>query len=176
MQQTKKLVLSALFAALVCIATMMIRIPIPATSGYVHLGDAFVILCGVFLNPAAAFLAAGIGSCLADLLGGYFIYVPITFLIKGLVALVGSYVYHSITKKSETKASTSTAFILCGIFDILFVVGGYAICETVLYGFQPALVSMIPNAIQGVSGLVISFIFYQLFSAIPDVKRLMIEH
>lgn len=41
-----------------------------------------MILCGVFLDPVSAFLAAGIGSCMADLLGGYFIYVPITFVIK----------------------------------------------------------------------------------------------
>ena len=76
----------ALFAALACVATMSIRIPTPGTGGYIHPGDAVVILCGIFLGPAEAFLAAGIGSCMADLLGGYFIYVPITFVIKGLVA------------------------------------------------------------------------------------------
>ena len=48
---TKKLVLSALFAALACVATMSIRIPTPGTGGYIHPGDAIVILCGVFLDP-----------------------------------------------------------------------------------------------------------------------------
>ena len=61
---TKKLVLSALFAALACVATMSIRIPTPGTGGYIHPGDAIVILCGVFLDPVSAFLAAGIGSCM----------------------------------------------------------------------------------------------------------------
>ena len=83
---TKKLVIAALFAALTCTATMSIRIPTPGTGGYVHPGDGVVILCGLFLSPGWAFLAAGIGSCLADLLGGYFIYVPITLVIKGLIA------------------------------------------------------------------------------------------
>ena len=41
---TKKLVLSALFAALACVATMSIRIPTPGTGGYIHPGDAIVIL------------------------------------------------------------------------------------------------------------------------------------
>ena len=59
---TKKLVLSALFAALACVATMSIRIPTPGTGGYIHPGDAIVILCGVFLDPVSAFLAAGIGN------------------------------------------------------------------------------------------------------------------
>ena len=83
----KKLILAALFAALSCVATMSIRIPTPGTGGYIHPGDAIVILSGVILGPVWGFLAGGIGSALSDLIGGYFIYVPITFVIKGLVAL-----------------------------------------------------------------------------------------
>ena len=49
---TKKLVMCALFAALACVATMSIRIPTPATGGYIHPGDAVVILCGIFMGPA----------------------------------------------------------------------------------------------------------------------------
>ena len=47
----KKLILAALFAALSCVATMSIRIPTPGTSGYIHPGDAIVILSGVILGP-----------------------------------------------------------------------------------------------------------------------------
>ena len=83
---TQKLVLTALFAALTCVATMIIRIPTPGTGGYIHPGDALVILSGIILGPLYGFLAAGLSSCLSDFLGGYFFYVPATFLIKGLVA------------------------------------------------------------------------------------------
>lgn len=65
----KKLVMTALFAALACAATMSIRIPTPGTGGYIHPGDAIVILSGVILGPAYGLLAAGIGSAMADLLG-----------------------------------------------------------------------------------------------------------
>ena len=75
--KTKKIVMTALFAALACVATMSIRIPTPGTGGYIHPGDAVVILSGIILGPVYGFLAAGIGSCMADLLGGYFIYVQI---------------------------------------------------------------------------------------------------
>ena len=61
---TKKIILAALFAALVCVATMSIRIPTIGTGGYIHPGDAIVILCGVILGPVWGFLAAGIGSCI----------------------------------------------------------------------------------------------------------------
>ena len=40
----KKIVMTALFAALACVATMSIRIPTPGTGGYIHPGDAIVIL------------------------------------------------------------------------------------------------------------------------------------
>ena len=48
---TKKIILAALFAALACVATMSIRIPTIGTGGYIHPGDAIVILCGVILGP-----------------------------------------------------------------------------------------------------------------------------
>lgn len=41
--------MTALFAALACVATMSIRIPTPGTGGYIHPGDAIVILSGVVL-------------------------------------------------------------------------------------------------------------------------------
>ena len=89
---TKKLVLSALFAALACVATMSIRIPTPGTGGYIHPGDAIVILCGVFLDPVSAFLAAGIGSCMADLLGGYFPYAAVAGCgVIDIILVAGGY-------------------------------------------------------------------------------------
>lgn len=156
---TKKLVAAALFAALACVATMSVRIPTPGTGGYIHPGDAIVILCGIFLDPASAFLAAGIGSCLADLLGGYFIYVPITFVIKGLVAFLAS---HACRGLSEKGISAYVAVAGCGIIDILLVAGGYCLCEIFLYGTGAALAGVPGNLIQGLSGLIISSALYPL--------------
>ena len=117
----KKIVMAALFAALACAATMSIRIPTPGTGGYIHPGDAIVILSGVVLGPVWGLLAGGIGSALADLLGGYLTYVPITFVIKGLVALTAGLIYQKIGK---TKKSRYTAVVLGGIVDIEIESGG----------------------------------------------------
>lgn len=92
----KRLVLAALFAALACVATMSIRIPTPGTNGYIHSGDAIVILSGVILGPVWGLLAGGIGSALSDLIGGYFMYVPVTFVIKGLIALIAGLIISCI--------------------------------------------------------------------------------
>ena len=154
---TKKLVMCALFAALACVATMSIRIPTPGTGGYIHPGDAVVILCGIFMGPAEAFLAAGIGSCMADLLGGYFIYVPITFVIKGLGAFSCSHLYHSVTAQGR---HGYLAVAACGVIDMALVAGGYFLCEIFLYGPGAALASVPSNLIQGTGGLVIACALY----------------
>ena len=128
----KRLVLAALFAALACVATMSIRIPTPGTNGYIHPGDAIVILSGVILGPVWGFLAGGIGSALSDLIGGYFMYVPVTFVIKGLIALVAGLIYEKIGK---TQKSRYIAVILGGIADIILVAGGYFLCESTFLGY-----------------------------------------
>ena len=167
--KTKKIVMTALFAALACVATMSIRIPTHGTGGYIHPGDAVVILSGIILGPVYGFLAAGIGSCMADLLGGYFIYVPITFAIKGLVALLAAFAYKKIAKDSKT----AWAGVLAGgIIDMILVAGGYCLCEFFLYGTS-AFLSVPSNLIQGASGLIISLVLYPLLTAVPDIKRMI---
>mgnify|MGYP000127311855 CR=1 FL=1 len=84
----RKLVLSAMFAALCCVATMIVQIP--TVAGYTNLGECMCLLAGLVLGPWYGLFAAGIGSGLADLLAGYAHYVPGTFLIKGLVALIAA--------------------------------------------------------------------------------------
>ena len=120
----KKIVMGALFAALACVATMSVRIPTPGTSGYIHPGDAIVILSGVILGPGWGLLSAGIGSAMADFLGGYFIYVPITFVIKGAVAFVSGAIYRQVGK---TPKSRCAAVVLGGVSDMILVAGGYPV-------------------------------------------------
>lgn len=167
----KKIILGALFAALTCVATMSIRIPTPGTSGYIHPGDALVILTGIFMGPYWGFLAAGIGSAMADLLGGYFVYVPITFVIKGLVAVAAGLAYKLLGRSAKTRMA---AVALGGIADILIVALGYFLCEAFLlfYGAAAAAASVPANIIQGISGLIISLVLYPVLIQIPDVKTL----
>lgn len=163
----KKLVMSALFAALSCVATYIIHIPTPGTGGYIHPGDAIVILSGVFLGPVYGLLAGGIGSALADLIGGYFIYVPITFVIKGLVAFVAGVIFQ---KAGNARHSKQIAVALGGAADVLLVAGGYFICEIFIYGLGAAA-SIPANIIQGASGLIIASILYPLLS--PAIRPII---
>ena len=158
---TKKLVMAALFAALACIATMVVMIPSPL-KGYINLGDCIVLLAGWKLGPKYGFLAAGLGSGLADMFAGYMLYAPATFVIKGLMAVVAFYMF-AILQKMINKA---TARISSAIVAEALMVIGYFGFEGVLYGFLPAAVNIPANAVQGVAGVIVGCILIKLFEKV----------
>ncbi len=166
MKDSRKITFAALFAALTCAATMVIRIPTFSTGGYIHPGDALVILSGIFLGPVYGGLAAGIGSAMSDLLGGYFFYVPVTFLIKGAIAFLTAKAFQFL--KSRRK-NVWMGILAGGLLDMALVVLGYGIYEAILYGLPAAVASAFPNLIQGIGGLALSIVLYPVLSAIPNI-------
>ncbi len=166
-QRTQTIVLTALFAALTCAATIVIRIPTPATSGYIHPGDALVILCGLVLGPRYGFLAAAIGSGMSDLIGGYFLYVPATFVIKGAIAYLTAKVARRLPDNNRGYIMSAVAG---GVIDIVLVAGGYFAFEFFIYG-AAAAASIPANCIQGVSGLIIATVLSPILGAMPQVKQ-----
>ncbi len=86
--KTRKLVLMALMMCLVMVATFMIRIPAPFTHGYLHLGDTIVFLSVLVLGKKGGAIAGGVGSAMADIIGGFAAYAPWTLIIKGLMAII----------------------------------------------------------------------------------------
>lgn len=148
-------VVAALFAALCCVATLVMQIPTP-TGGFVNLGDTIILLSAFVLSPVYALLSAGVGSLLADILAGYAQYAPATFVIKALMALSACLVFSATAKISSTKKWVSPLFtILAGICAETIMIGGYFLFESFIlsYGLG-AVASVLPNAIQGVAGMV----------------------
>lgn len=156
--KTKKIVLSSLLAALTCVATMIIRLPSPL-DGYINLGDGVVLLCGWLLSPIYGFLAAGIGSGLADILSGYVAYAPATFVIKGAMALLA----YGIAKSLRTRTRPLIAQLVSGITAEAVMIGGYLLFESFIYGFIPSLVNAPVNALQGLAGLIVGLILVRVF-------------
>lgn len=155
---TQRIVMAALLAALTCVATMIIKIPSPL-KGYLNLGDCVVLLAGWMLSPTYGFLAAGLGSALADTFSGYVTYVPATFVIKGLMALTAFYGF----KLLHSKLGNISSRIISGIVAEVVMVAGYFIFEGFLYGFGPSLVNIPANVIQGIAGLIIGTILVKVF-------------
>lgn len=160
-----KLVTAALMAALTCVATMILPINIPyGNGGYIHPGDAFVLMSGIILGPLYGGLAAGIGSMLADLFAGYPQYAFATLVIKLLAAVVGAYSYRFIRAKSV---------IVAGILGGIVVTVGYCLYDFILIGaFVPSLAGVPFNILQNIMGIVISAIVLPFLLKIPQIKEM----
>ncbi len=83
--------------------TMIVKIPSPVANGYLNLGDGMVLIVGWIMSPGSGFLAAAVGSLMADVLSGYMLYAPVTFFIKGAMALIAYYMYKNLNKKSAVQ-------------------------------------------------------------------------
>ena len=154
-KKIRKLVISAMMAALTYIATMVIQIPSPM-NGYVNLGDCFVLLCGWLLGPWYGGAAAGIGSMLTDLLSGYGHYAPGTFVIKGLDALVAALLFRAMGR-------TSTAALVSGLVGETIMVAGYFAYAALLLGKGLGAAASIPgNLVQAALGLLIGFLLLKV--------------
>lgn len=170
--KTKNLIIAALLAALTCIATMVIQIP--TLSGYIHLGDSLVILCGIILGPVTGGISAGIGSMMADLLSGYFIpYGPATLLIKALAAFSAGYLFHGLSKSS--KLNINILVLLSGAVSGIIVVIGYGIFGIAVYGLSAGITTILPNFVQVSAGILGAFLLYPIISKIPDVRGKLIQ-
>ena len=166
--KTLRLVLAAMFAALICVATMIIKVPTVGTSGYVNIGDAAILLTVWILGGRYAALAAGIGSALADLLLGYTSYAPGTFIIKLSMAFAAFGVYFALKKVSVNKY---IAYVLSGIAAEAVMVAGYLTYEWVLLGYGAgALPSVASNLVQGGTCIVLSVVAIGVLEA-AKVKR-----
>lgn len=175
MKQSKTLrsIITALFAALICVATMLVQIPIPATGGYANLGDGIILICAFLMHPAQAAIAAGLGSMLADVLTGYVVFAPGTLVIKAGVALIGALVCHKLSG-CLGKGKHVLAMALAALLAECFMVLGYFFYEGVILGVGMAAVGGIAgNVGQGLVGALVSCVVAPVLEHTRGVNDLM---
>lgn len=155
-QKLRRLVLCAMFAALTCVATMVIQVPSPATNGYINLGDCFVLLGAWVLGPAYGFAAGGVGSALADLFSGYTHYVPGTFVIKGCMALAAWFIFHALHESRSGRILGSLAA------ETVMVLGYFGYAALLLQKGLAAASSIPGNIAQAIGGIVVALLLYEI--------------
>lgn len=165
---TKKLVISALFAALGLVATLFFAFPLP--TGYANLGDCFAFAAGFCLGGVWGAAAAGIGIALADLLGGYGVYAIATFIIKAFIALCGAMAAR-LAREGKWRIVVIAAASLLG--EAMMVLG-YFFFESVFLGVgAAAIASVAGNLTQAAVGVVTSVLLAAVFAGNKRLKELM---
>lgn len=151
----KKMILAALFAAMCCVATIVVQIPSP-TNGYLHLGDCVVLLSGVLLGPIYGAAAAAIGSTMADVITGYAHYALATFIIKAIMAVAVWAIYSALGKG---KLNSAVRLLVGGVVSEIIMTVGYFGYDCLLRGQGLAAAASIPSYVmQGVIGIVAAVI------------------
>lgn len=144
-QSIKRLTTAGVLAAAIVLLTTIVSIPMPGGLGYINLGDAGVLLAGMLLGGGWGALCAGAASALSDILLGWGVYAPATFLIKGAVAFVAGLLFAKTDKKIRYAALYLAALI---------VPLGYFLYETLLYGVASAIPNVVFNTMQCLVGAV----------------------
>lgn len=144
--------ITGIFAAIVCVLTMTVSIPVPATGGYINIGDLGVMLTGLIFGPIIGFISGGFGSALADILIGYPSWAIWTFFVKGLEGFaVGLIANPRIFHGKRTYKD-----ILAVIAGGLLMVVGYFIVELLVfnYGIVASLTEVPGNFFQFIFGAI----------------------
>ncbi|ABR49813.1 conserved hypothetical protein [Alkaliphilus metalliredigens QYMF] len=150
-QSVQDLAILGLLTALVAVATMAITVPVPATEGFIHMGDSMIFLAAILFGKRKGAIAAGAGSALADVLLGYTHWAIPTLIIKGLMG----YMVGAIANQ-ENEEVMNTRNIASLIVGALWMVGGYFVAGGLMKGsFAISLVSVPANLIQGIGGAIL---------------------
>ena len=164
------LVMTALFAAMACVATMVLVVPSP-TGGYMNLGDTVVLLGAFLLGPVYGAIAGGVGPALADLLAGYTVYVPATLVIKALMGIAAGLLYRAVGKRWNV-----AGIVVCGVTAESIMVTGYWLYDGFLMGSLAGSAVGIPsNLVQAAFGIAAAALLTLALRKVPYVRRLFPE-
>lgn len=160
-EKTYTIVMTAMMTCLVLLTTYTFKIPTPF-QGYVHLGDAMIFLSVLTVGKKNGAFAAGVGSAMADLLGGYVAFAPWTLVIKALMAFVMGIFIDAMTKKQRKTIKLAgvplieiVGMIIAGAVMVL----GYGVADAVLAGnIWTGILSMPANCGQFAAGVIIASI------------------
>lgn len=159
-KKTKTLVLTGLFAALICISiAFLFHIPTGINGGYIHLGDTFIYLAACFLPIHYAMLAAAIGGGLADGLTGAIVWVIPTIIIKPLLVP-----FFSCSSEKILCTRNVIAIFIAGIVGIF----GYFLAEGLIYGSFIAALAAVP--LQLIQSIGSGFIFIVIAYALDKIR------
>ena len=149
-----------LFAGVTAGLTLVVRIPIPGTGGYLNLGDMAVVFGGLYLGGRWGAVAGGVGSAVADVVGGFFIFAPVTLIAKGLEGFIAG----TLGRRSSYWLALATTVMIAVYFVAEIFLPGM--------GLAAALSELPFNLIQGVVGAIGGFLIYKgVKLSLPEGKK-----
>ncbi|WP_423798401.1 ECF transporter S component [Neobacillus sp. SAB-20_R2A] len=128
--KTKAIVISALFIALTFVATMFInlRLPIMGNGGLIHLGNVPLFIAALVYGKRTGAIAGAFGMGLFDIVSGWALWSPFTFVIVGTMGFVVGLIAEKVPGKRVL------VYTLAVLAALVIKVVGYYFTEVILYG------------------------------------------
>lgn len=165
--EIRDIVLSGVMTALVAVFTLTIRVPFALTRGYFNFSDVGVFLASFAFGPWIGLIAGGLGGALADLVGGYTLYAPLTLLAHGLEGLVaGAIAGRTLSVPRMVAGWAAGAAVMVAIY---FLGEAYALQMGVGPAAAEAVSINIPQVIVG--GAVSIPLVVALLKAYPPIQQ-----
>ena len=167
-----KIALIAILTAITVVFTLIVRVPTPI-KGYISLCDVIITFSAYLFGPYTAMIAGGLGTGLADIIGGYAQWAPFSFIIHGLQGLLIGLIAKKGAASGHSIDSSIVRMIIGGIVGMGVMAGGYYLVGGMFYGFEPALVEIPLNLMQSGVGVVLGIAVSKSVSkAYPAVREL----
>ncbi|MFA5569942.1 MAG: ECF transporter S component [Sphaerochaetaceae bacterium] len=164
--------LTAVLTAVVVVFTLIVRVPTPI-KGYISLCDVIIAFSAYLFGPWVAFVAGGLGTGLADFIGGYPQWAPLSFVIHGVQGLLIGLIARKKDNVGMFIDAKLIRLVFAGVVGVVVMSGGYYLAGGVLYGFKTALVEIPLNVLQSTVGFIFGIIVMKaLLKAYPAVRLL----
>ena len=160
----KEITKIAMMAALVFVATYSLKVP--SLHGYTHLGDCMIFISVLLLGGKKGAISGAIWASLADLVGGYMIWIVPTFCIKFIMAIIMGIIVEKIIVNA--KFNWIIGACIGGIFQII----AYTLVKIPLFGMAYAIAGIYGLTLQTISGVVISIFVITILSKANVINKL----
>jgi uncharacterized membrane protein len=166
--RARAVAITAVSIAIVALFVTIIRIPVPATGGFWHLGVLAETFIAVAFGPFLGMVASGVGAALADVISGFSSFAPLTLLAHGSTGLIVGWLgWH------KGWNGMLSGWLLGGFAQVAI----YFIGESTIYGFGAAgaLAELPGNLVQVALGFFGLLLFREIRKAYPQIDRLASE-
>ncbi|MEK5333315.1 MULTISPECIES: ECF transporter S component [unclassified Lysinibacillus] len=167
--RTFDLILSAMLIALVFVATLTlnIKLPIKANGGLVHLGTGMLFTASILFGSKKGAIAGAIGMGLFDVVSGWMLWAPITFVARGLQG----YIVGKIAWSNGRKGNSIPFNLFAMIISVPFMIAVYYVGEAILYANWIAPLASIPgDLVQNILGMIVAIPVCVLLKKTPIFK------
>ncbi|MDR1514697.1 MAG: ECF transporter S component [Synergistaceae bacterium] len=129
---------------------------------YFHLGETIILTSSVLLGRWGGAFVGGVSSALADMLLGFPVWMPFSFVIHGVEGFLAGNIANGAGGIRDVAGMA---------LGVAFMITGYAVAVYFMYGAAAVYLEILGDSVQGLLGIVTAYPFTRfLLKRFPGLK------